>query len=157
MKRRTPPGVWALRLVTAAIALVVLFAVAGVAYSAYEDYSAVKPYISNPQHPAGTATIQGSTGTITFNVTIPNRGLFDLNVTVACDSPPAGVACQRASVSVPPGQEGRLVFTLTIADVQQFAAQPDHVINGTVSLGLVPFATLTATVDFGGIIQPGGR
>jgi uncharacterized repeat protein (TIGR01451 family) len=156
LKRRTPRGVWALRGVTAAIALVVLFVVAAVAYSAYEDYSAVRPYISDPQHPPGTLTLQGTTGTITFNVTIPNRGVFDLNVTVTCDAPPPGVTCQRGSVSVPPGQVRELVFTMTIADVQQFAAQPDHTINGTVSMGLVPFAALTATVNFGGIIRSGG-
>lgn len=156
MKGKTPRGIWALRGVTIAIALVVLFVVAGVAYSAYEDYSAVKPYISNPQHPAATATVQGTTGTITFNVTIPNRGLFNLNVTVSCASPPPGVTCQRASVNVPPGGEQNLVFVMTIANVQQFAAQPNHAINGTVAMGLVPFAALTVDVNFGGLIQSGG-
>ena len=156
MKRRTPRGIWALRTVTVAIILVVVFVVAGVGYSAYEDFSAVRPYISNPQHPAGTASLQGTTGVVTFNVTIPNRGLFALNVTVSCDSPPAGVTCQRASVSVPPGEEQTLVFVMTVTNVQEYVAQPNNAINGTVSIGLVPFVTLSATVNFGGVFQSGG-
>ena len=156
MKRRTPKGVWALRGVTAAIALIVIVVLAAVAYSAYEDYAAVRPYISDPQHPAGTATVQGTTGYISFDVPITNRGLLPLNVTVSCDSPPAGVSCQRASVSIAPGQEQDLKFTMTIDNVQQFAAQANHTINGTISMGLVPFATLTAGVNCGGIIQSGG-
>ena len=156
VKRKTPKGVWALRGVTVTIAVIVILVVAAVAYSAYEDYSAVRPYISDPQHPAGSSSLQGTTGIITFNVTIPNRGLLALNVTVSCDSPPAGVSCQRASVEVAPGQQKVLLFTMSVANVQQFAAQPNHVINGTVSIGLVPFTTLSATVNFGGIIQSGG-
>jgi uncharacterized repeat protein (TIGR01451 family) len=156
LKRRTPKGIWALRAVTASVAIIVLVVVGALAYSAYEDYSAVRPYISNPQHPAGTASTQGTTGVITFNVTIPNRGVFALNVTVSCDSPPVGVTCQRASVNVAPGQQQVLLFTMTIANVQQFAAQSNHTINGTISMELAPFATLTATVNFGGIIQSGG-
>lgn len=156
MKRRTPKGIWALRGVTVAIVFVIVLVVAGAAYSAYEDFNAVRPYISDPSHPVGSATLEGTTGIVTFNVTIPNRGLFAINVTVSCDSPPAGVTCQRASVNVPPGQEQVLRFVMTIDNVQEFAAQPKHSINGTVSIGLVPFATLAANVDFGGIIQSGG-
>ncbi len=138
-----------------AIAIVVIVVVAAVAYSSYEDYTAVKPYISNPQHPAGTATLQGTTGIISFDVTIPNRGLLPLNVTVYCDSPPAGVTCVKASVDVLPGQQQELNFTMTIANAQQFAALPNHSINGTVDMQLVPFASLTVNVDFGGIIKSG--
>lgn len=156
MKRRTPRGIWALRAVTVAMALIVILVIGGVVYSAYEDYTAVKPYLGSPQHPAGSAVINGSTAIITFNVTVPNRGIFSLNVTVACVSPPLGVTCQRASVNVPPGQEEVLRFEMTVDNAQQFVSLPDHSINGTVAMGLVPFATLTVDVDFGGLLQSGG-
>ena len=158
MKRRTPGGIWALRAVTIAIALVVVIVLGTVAYSAYKDYTGVKSELSAGSGGAtGKAVLQGTSEVISINITVPNNGLYTLNVTVTCDPTNTNVACQRSQVSVPAGQQQVLHFQMTIVNVAQFVASSDHRINGTVSITLEPFAGLTIGVDLGGYVQnPGG-
>jgi hypothetical protein len=156
LKRRTPGGVWALRGVTAAITLIVLIVVATVAYSAYEDYSGIRSGVASGNSLiAGSAVYNETSGAeiISFNVTVPNRGLYSVNVTIDCSSSNSAVACQRASASIPPGQSQMLRFVMTVSDVQQFLASSDHQINGTVDLGLEPFASLSVGVNFTSFVQ----
>lgn len=161
MKRKTPGGIWALRGVTVAIALVVLVVVATVAYSVYEDYSGVRSELSSGGHIAtATAAYNQTTGseTITFNVPVPNRGLYSLNVTVSCASASSDVVCESAQADVPPGQEQVLYFTFTVNNVAQFLSSSGHAINGKVIMTLEPFASLSVASNFTSLVQlpPGG-
>ncbi|MCL5671997.1 MAG: hypothetical protein JRM97_07875 [Nitrososphaerota archaeon] len=156
MKTRTPRGAWALRGVSVAVALAVILVVGTVAYSAYQDYTAVKAELgSGPGGAVGSATLQGSAEVVSINITIPNKGLYTLNVTVSCALTP-GVTCQPAQVSVPPGGEGVLHFRMTVANLSQFLAVPGQRVDGTVAIGLVPFAGLTIGVDLGSFVKAPG-
>jgi hypothetical protein len=157
MKRRTPAGIWVLRAITATVAVVVILVAGTVAYSAYEDYTAVRAeFTAGTQQAVGRATIQGSSETVSINITIPNRGLYTLSVTVTCDYPTSNVVCQPSQVSVPAGQEGVLRFKMTVADVMQFEDSGSTRINGTVAVGMEPFVSLLIGTDFGGFVSTGG-
>ena len=157
MKRKTPMGIWALRGVTVAVTLVVLLVAGTVAYSAYEDYSAVKAELAGgSQQAVGAAVLRGSTETVSINITVPNNGLYPLNVTLSCDYPTSNVVCQRTSVDVSPGGEGVLRFRMTVSDVTQFEGSDNQVINGTVAISMMPFVSLTVGTNFGGFVKTGG-
>ena len=157
MKRKTPTGIWALRGVTVAIALIVLLAIGTVAYSAYEDYSAIKAELAGgSQQAVGAAVIRGSSETVSINITVPNNGLYPLNVTLTCNYPTPNVVCQRASVDVSPGGQGVLRFRMTVSDVSQFESADNKVVNGTVAISMTPFVGLTIGTDFGGFVKAGG-
>jgi hypothetical protein len=150
-------GIWALRGVTVAIALVVLLVVGTVAYSAYEDYSAVKAELAGgSQQAVGAAVLRGSTETVSINITVPNRGIYPLNVTLSCDYPTSNVVCQRTSVDVSPGAEGVLRFRMIVSDLSLFENSGNRVVNGTVAISMTPFVGLTVGTDFGGFVKSGG-
>ena len=139
---------------TIAITLIVIIVVGTVVYSAYEDYTAVRPEFS-----PGSNQIQavespyGSGGAkITLSANVPNGGLYVLNVTMTCDGSNPNVSCTEGHVSVAPGQQEVLRFELTIANVQQYAAG-NHRINGTVSMSLQPFVTLSIGTDLSGLVN----
>jgi hypothetical protein len=157
MKRRTPAGIWVLRGITVTVAVVVILVAGTVAYSAYEDYTAVRSELTaGPQQAVGRAIIQGSSETVSINITVPNRGLYTLNVTVSCDYPTSNVVCQPSQVSVPAGQEGVLRFKMTVADVMQFEDSGSTKINGTVAVRMEPFVSLLIGTDFGEFVSTGG-
>lgn len=157
VKRKTPRGIWALRGVTVAIVLILLLVVGTLAYSAYEDFSAVRAELAGgSQQAVGAAVLKGSAETVSINITVPNRGLYFLNVTLTCNYPTANVVCQRTSVNVAPGEEGVLRFKMTVSDVSQFESSDNHVVNGTVAISMSPFVGLTIGTDFGGFIKSGG-
>lgn len=156
-KRKTPRGIWALRGGTIVILLIVVIVVGTVLYSAYEDYTAV-----SPEFKPGSSQIQavetpyGSGGaTVSLSVTVPNGGLYTLNVTLTCDSSNPNVVCQAGHVSVPPGGRQVLHFDMTIANLQQYAAG-DRRINGTVAMGLEPFVSITIGTDLSGLVNVQG-
>jgi hypothetical protein len=150
-------GIWALRGVTIAIALIVLLVVGSVVYSAYEDYSAVKAELAGgSQQAVGAAVLRGSTETVSINISVPNKGLYPLNVTLTCNYPTSNVVCQRTSVDVSPGGEGVLRFRMIVSDVSQFESSGNQVINGTVAISMTPFVGLTVGTDFGGFVKTGG-
>ena len=150
-------GIWALRGVTVAIALVVLLVVGTVAYSAYEDYSAVKAELAGgSQQAVGAAVLEGSAESVSINITVPNNGLYLLNVTLSCDYPTPNVVCQRTSVDVAPGGEGVLRFRMTVSNLSQFESSDNQVINGTVAISMTPFVGLTVGTNFGGFVKSGG-
>jgi hypothetical protein len=156
LKRRTPRGIWALRGVTVAIALVVLIVVATVAYSVYEDYSAVRSEISSGGHIATASAVYNQSAdseVISFNIEVPNGGLYSLNVTVACSSASSDVVCHSAQVDVPPGQEQTMYFSLTVNNLAQYLSSSDRTINGTVVMTLEPFASLSVASNFTSLVQ----
>ena len=156
-KRKTPKGIWALRGVTVAIALIVLLVAGTVVYSAYEDYSAVRAELARgSQEAVGEAVLLGSAEVVSINITIPNNGLYPLNVTLTCSYPTPNVVCQRTSVDVAPGEGGILRFRVTVSDLSQFESSGNQVINGTVAISMMPFISLTVGTNFGGLVKPGG-
>lgn len=155
LKRKAPTGIKLLRLVTVLITLLVILVLGSIVYSVYEDYTAFTSNLNGAQF-AGKAVLQGSSETITMNVTVPNKGVYPLSVAVACSPRTTNVVCQPAEVVVQPGQQGVLRFRLTVANVQQFLSSGDHRIDGTVTMELVPLSTLSVSVDFGGFIKSGG-
>ena len=157
VKRKTPRGVWALRGVTITIAVVVIVVVGTVAYSAYEDYTTIKNELAGGSNQAsGHAVINGNTETISINITIPNRGLYTLNVTLTCNYPNSNVVCNDARVSVSPGGQDVLRFEMTVANLQEFDSSSSRSINGTVAIAMPPFASVDVVTDFGGFVSPGG-
>jgi len=157
VKRKTPTGIWVLRGVTVAVTLVVLLVVGTVVYSAYEDYSAVRAELAGgSQQAVGLAELRGSSETVSMNITVPNRGVYPLNVTLACSYPTPNVVCQRTSVDVSPGGEGVLRFRMTVANLSQFESSGNRAINGTVAISMTPFVGLTVWTDFGGFVKQGG-
>jgi len=157
MKRKTPRGIWAIRAVSVAFALVLVIVIGSVGYSAYEDYTAVRAELSGgSQQAVGSAVIQGQGETVSLNITVPNRGLYTLNVTVVCGPQTEAITCQPSQVVVPPGEQGVLRFRMTVADLSQFEAAPDHRINGTVIISMDPFASVSIGTNFGGFVSSGG-
>ena len=157
VKPKTPLGIWALRGVTVAIALLLLLVIGTVAYSAYEDYTAVRAELAGgSQQAVGAAVLRGSTETVSINITVPNNGLYPLNVTLSCNYPTSNVVCQRTTVDVSPGGQGVLRFRMTIVDVSQFEGSDNQVINGTVAISMTPFVGLTVGTNFGGFVNTGG-
>jgi hypothetical protein len=156
LRRKTPAGIWALRGVTIAIVLVVIIVVGTVGYSAYEDVTGIRSEIgAGPQQASGRAVLVGSSEVISINVTVPNNGLYTLNITITCDPQNANVVCEPSHVSVPSGGQQVLRFKMTVVNLQQFEASSNHRINGTVDISLQPFASLSVGVDLGGYVQTG--
>ena len=157
MKRKTPRGIWALRAVTVAFALIVLIVIGTVGYSAYEDYTAVRAELSGgSQQAVGSAVIEGQSEVVSLNITVPNRGIYTLNVTVVCGPQTEAVTCQPSQVVVPPGGEGILRFRMTVEDLSAFEGAADRRINGTVIISMEPFASVSIGTNFGGFVSSGG-
>ena len=157
MQRKTPKGIWALRGVTIAIALIVVVVIGTVAYSAYQDYTAVRSELTGGSNQAqGRGVLNGNTYTVSINITVPNSGLYTLDVSISCDTVNPNISCSPAHVSVPGGQEQVLRFKMTVFDVKGYLASGDRTINGTVAIGLEPFANLNIGVDLSGYVQTGG-
>jgi hypothetical protein len=156
MKRKTPRGIWALRAVSIVLTLVVILVIGTVGYSAYEDYTAVRAELSGgSQQAVGSAVLQGQSEIVSLNITVPNQGLYALNVTVVCGPQREAVVCQPSEVVVTPGEHGVLRFRMTVENLSQFEASSDHRINGTVIISMMPFASVSIGTDFGGFVSPG--
>lgn len=156
MQRKTPGGIWALRTVTAVIAIVVVVVVGTVAYSAYEDFDGVRQELAGGLHPVAVTIVpQGAGESATLTVSVPNRGVYSLSLAAACESPPSGVTCAPAKVDIRPGATGTLNFTVTVANAQAFL-QSGSSINGTVTMSLEPFVSLSVGVDFGSYLTSAG-
>lgn len=157
VKQKTPRGIWVLRGITVAIVVILLLVVGTVAYSAYEDYSAVRAELAGgSKQVVGTVVSNGSNETVSIDIPVPNGGLYPLNVTITCNYPTSNVVCQRTSVNVAPGGEGMLKFRMIVYDVSQFENSGGHLINGTVAITMAPFVGLTVGTDFGGFVKQGG-
>ena len=157
MKRKTPRGIWALRAVTVAVALIVIIVVGTVAYSAYEDYTVVRSEFAGGSNPAVAQVVKnGNSESVSLAINFTNKGIYTLNVSVSCTYPSPNVSCQPASAGVAPGQQGTLHFMMTVNSLSEYASSSDHRVNGTVSVSLEPFITLTIGTDFSSAINGGG-
>ncbi len=147
-----------MRAVSLAITLVSIVTFATVAYSAYSDYSGVID-ISR----AGTAAVtsktvvQGTSATVYLNATIPNKGLLPIQVSIACSQNQSGITCLTANMTIGPGQVETVHFQMTIANFASLQSNPGgfHV-NGTLKVELVPFASISASIDIGTLVHQGG-
>jgi hypothetical protein len=157
LKVKTPTGIKVLRAVSITITIIVILVIGSVVYSAYQDYTAFRSELGGgSQQVSGKAVLQGSSEIISINFTVPNMGLYALNVTVTCDQHSANVVCPPTQVTVPGGQQSMLRFRMTVLNVSQFVASGNHRINGTVAIALVPFAAFSIGVDLGGFVKTGG-
>jgi hypothetical protein len=156
MKQKTPTGLKVVTGISIAIGLIVILVLGTVGYSAYQDYNAVKTELTGASPQAtGRAVMQGNSEIVSINITVPNRGLYTLNVSVSC-TPQSNVVCSHSEVSVPAGKEGMLRFRMTVVDLAQFVSSNNHRIDGTVAIKMVPLASLAIGVDLGSFVQKGG-
>ena len=156
MKAKTPTGLKVIRVISISITLILVLVFGTVFYSAYQDWNAVKSELSGPSPQATRqAVMQGQSEIVSINITVPNRGLYPLNVTVSC-AQQTNIVCSPALVNIPAGEQGMLRFRMTVVDLAQFASSSNHRINGTVMIHMVPFASLGIGVDLGGFVHQGG-
>jgi hypothetical protein len=157
LKVRTPRGVKALRGVSIAVSLAVVLVVVSVVYSAYMEYNVALNEFRGGQGVTSTTSTQGFSEVATVNVTIPNRGLFSLNVTVSCPAAQQGsnAYCESGSVTVPPGLQQVLTFHIVVNDVNAFLGGTRE-INATVSINMQPFASVSFVVNLANYVRPGG-
>jgi hypothetical protein len=101
----------------------------------------------------GGITQNGNIATVSLNFTIPNAGLYTLNVTLTCDNSNPNVVCQAGHVSVPPGGDQVLRFRMTITNVQQYVSSGDRRINGTLAMALEPFVSISIGTDLSGLVN----
>lgn len=156
-KRKKPGGIVALQAISIALTVVVILVVASIGYTGYVDYRGVANELSsgNTSLVAGRITSQGQAGVLSLNITIPNSGLYTLDVSVTCDPHDANVTCTKANVSVPAGGQDVLRFRMTINNLAQYEAAANKKINGTVAIQLEPFASVSIGVDLGSLIRQG--
>lgn len=156
-KHKKPGGIRALQAISITLTLVVLLVIGTIGYSGYMDYRGVASELGsgNSSLVSGKITNQGSGGVLTLNITIPNQGVYALEVSVSCDAKSLNVTCDQASVNVPAGQQGVLRFRMTIGNIAAYEASANKRINGTVAIQLEPFASVSVGVDLGSLIRQG--
>jgi hypothetical protein len=148
-----------LRAVGLVITLVALVTFSTVEYTAYAEVSNVINTVGGgPPTSAISAktVVQGSAATVYLNVTLANKGLYPITLSLACLPPSgSGIACTSPSISVLPGQSQTLHFVMTVENYLQSAAGGLHV-DGQVKVTLGPFASIAVTVDLGTLAAHGG-
>ncbi len=157
MKPRTPTGSKVLRTVSITISLISFLVLGTVVYSAYTDYKAVQTEFggTSGQRPTLKITMRGVAEVFSLNVTVPNKGVYALTVSLSCDIPSPNIICAPATVTVPAGQEKVLRFQMTINDYSQYLASGNKRINGTVGIEMLPFVTLSIGTDLGSLASQG--
>ena len=141
------------------ITLVSLVTFSTVGYTVYADVSdtlnAVKGGTSTSAIAAKTV-VQGSAAVIYLNVTLANKGLYPIVLSLTCLSPEeSGITCTSPSITVLPGQSQTLHFMMTVKNYIQSATGGLHV-DGQVKVTLEPFASIAVAVDLGSLIAQGG-
>ena len=159
MKREPSTAARSLRAASLAISLVALVAFSTMVYSVYADYTGAISIFSGSSGSTGisaTAVRSGNTTTVYLNVTISNKGLYVLGVSLSCE-PSAGsvsVTCADGSVTIHPGGEDTLHFVLTLTN-QDGISLSGIPIKGSLSLSLQPFASLDIGVDLSSLLGQG--
>jgi hypothetical protein len=148
-----------LRAATLVITLMVVVSFATIGYTVYADVSNVVSTVeSGGPTPlvASKIVVQGSTTVDYLNVTLANKGLYPIVLSLSCLSPvESGITCTSPSITVLPGQSQTLQFRMTVENYSQVAAGGLHV-NGQVVVALEPFASIAVTVDLGNLTALGG-
>ncbi|MGD0396955.1 MAG: hypothetical protein ABSB26_08655 [Nitrososphaerales archaeon] len=158
MKHEPSILVSSLRAVALVITLVSIVTLTTVGYSAYADVSNVINTVGGGS-PATTITsetvVQGSAATVYLNVTLANRGLYPVSLSLTCLPPGgSGIACTSPSIIFLPGQSQTLQFVMTVENYSQFVAGKMRV-DGQVIVTLEPFASITVAVDLGTLVARG--
>jgi hypothetical protein len=148
-----------LRAVTLVIALVSLITFSTVGYTVYADVSNVFNTVRGGA-PTSAITaktvVQDSAELVYLNVTLANKGLYPIILSLACLPPERnGITCTSPSITVLPGQSQTLHFMMTVENYSQSAAGGLHV-DGQVVVALEPFASIAVTVDLGNLVAQGG-
>jgi hypothetical protein len=159
LKREPSILAHSLRAVALVITLVSLVTFSTVGYTAYADVSDVLNTVGGgaPTSAITAKTIvQGSAATVYLNVTLANKGLYPIILSLTCLSPEeSGITCTSPSIKVLPGQSQTLHFVMTVENYIQSAAGGLHV-DGRVEVALEPFASIAVAVDLGSLIAQGG-
>ena len=159
MKREPSILASSLRVVVLVIALVSLVTFSTVGYSAYADVSNIINTVGGGS-PTSSITaeivVQGSAAIVYLNVTLANRGLYPIALSLTCLPPSgSGIACTSPSIRVLPGQSRTLRFVMTVENYSQYAVGGMHV-DGQVVVTLEPFASIALAVNLGTLVTQGG-
>ncbi len=148
-----------LRTVTLVIILVVLVTLSTVGYSAYADVSNVVNTVGGGSQTStitAKTVVQDSTATVYLNVTLANKGLYPIALSLTCLPPGGnGITCTSPSITVLPRQSQTLHFVMTVENYTRFVAEGMHV-DGQVVVTLEPFASITVAVNLGTLVARGG-
>lgn len=159
MKREPSILARSLRAVALVITLVVVVSFATIGYTVYADVSNVVSTIgggSQTSLVASKTVVQGSAAVDYLNVTLANKGLYPIALSLSCLSPAeSGITCTSPSITVLPGQSQTLQFMMTVQNYSQIAAGGLHV-DGQVVVALEPFASIAVAVDIGNLTARGG-
>jgi hypothetical protein len=149
-----------LRAVGLAITLVSIVTFSTLGYTIFADVQGFVGSLQSGSGPAisGSAVLQGSTLLLDLNATVQNQGLYPLSITLSCSSAQQeGATCTTAQATIPPGQTSTLVFRMAIPNGTEYTSGAKQLhINGSATLALEPFASVTITKDFGTLFRPGG-
>lgn len=161
MKREPTIAARSLRAVGLVITLVTLVTFSTIAYSAVVDYQNVVSELRSGSAGgvvSGSEKLQGTTLILLLNVTAQNKGMYPVSVALAC-SPvqQSGATCTPANATIRPGGESTVRFQMRVPDGGQYVTGSSKLhINGTLTVGLEPFATLSFVEDFGSLFSLGG-
>lgn len=146
---------WAIHAVSIAIAALVVFSFATVFYSAYVDYRGISNNVDSPQYHSVSRSFSGKNETVSVSLTIPNDGIYPITVSVSCPEPDAvgGITCEKSTVTVPAGGERELLFQMTVGNVDAFENAMSQNINGTVTIQLAPFASISVEYNLGALVE----
>jgi hypothetical protein len=147
-----------LRSVALVITLVSIVTLSTFGYSAYADVSNVISIVGGGLPTASITAetvVQGSAATVYLNVTLANKGLYPISLSLTC-LPPGGsrITCNSPSIMFLPGQSRTLHFVMTVENYSQIIAGNIHV-DGQVVVALEPFASITVAVDLGNLVARG--
>jgi hypothetical protein len=151
----------AIRAASLTISLVSLVTFATVFYSAYTDYNSVLQLVGSQSGGAVSETVTSSGGqtTLHINATVPNNGIYPLQVSISCPhaSSQPGVSCVGDSAMVQPGQTGEIHLSVSVSNSTLSSLGLGALnLDGEVDITLVPFASLSMLVNLGTLIQKGG-
>ena len=142
-----------------AITLVVLVSFATVGYTVYADVSNVVNTIGGSAATSlvtTTTVVQGSATVFYLNVTLANKGLYPVALSMSCLPPiESGITCNSPSITISPGQSQTLQFTMRVQNYSQIAAGGLHV-DGQLVVALEPFASIAVAVNIGNLTARGG-
>ena len=147
-----------LRAVGLAITLVSIVTFSTFAFSAFADFQGFVGSIQSGSGSAvsGTAVLQGSTLLLDLNATVQNQGLYPLSITLSCSSVQTeGATCTTAHATILPGQSSTLYFRMAVPNGTEYVSGAKQLhINGSATLALEPFASVTISKDFGTLFKP---
>jgi hypothetical protein len=141
------------------ITLVSIVTFSTVGYTVYADVSDILNTVGGGTPTSAIAArtvVQGSAAVIYLNVTLANKGLYPIALSLTCLSPEeSGITCTSPSITVLPGQSRTLHFIMAVENYIQSATGGLHV-DGQVEVTLEPFASIAVAVDLGSLIVHGG-